>query len=153
MVPAQVFALATVSVSLALLPKYQTKPAQVKTMTLLTWTAACGTRRRDRMWPPMNHAGWFAIVACACFEIPFSACYAQPSTFTPYVWDATVHLPLEAHGERRQYHVLLPHDARKGNRSTAAPPLPSILMLHGAFSNASVQASGQTLTEAALRSG
>lgn len=55
---------------------------------------------------------------------------AQPEKFIPVHWDATVKLPIEVRGEKRQYHLLLPKSGAnqsddKGER------VPAIVMLHG----------------------
>ena len=121
------------------------------TMSTQQPSARASTRiRQPRTWQPQSGA-CVSMAAAMCAVV--CLCDAQPRTFTPVQWDATVFLDMEARGERRQYHVLLPHDRKAEAETAAHGPLPSILMLHGAFSNASVQASGQTLTQPALLSG
>lgn len=52
--------------------------------------------------------------------------------FCPTEWNTTVKLELhDKHGDARLYHTLLPHGAHSAGK-------PSIVVLHGAFNNASV---------------
>ena len=56
--------------------------------------------------------------------------------FRPTEWNTTVKLELhDKHGDARLYHTLLPHRHQDGARSAGRP---SIVVLHGAFNNASV---------------